>query len=113
MNKKQFWENKIQGWEKKRYGKSEKDSSLIASLNSFFGSSLTFRFKKAAEILSPHLNGKHLLDIGCGSEIFLEALPETNLSHYTGIDWASGAIESAKQLPLQAGWSGRTTFFCR
>ncbi len=91
MDKKKFWENKIQTWEEKRYGKGEDKNSSIA------GSSLQFRFEKAAELLKPHVEGKKILDLGCGTGIFYEELQKTNFLHYTGVDLAESAILEAKK----------------
>ncbi len=97
IDKKEFWEKKIQGWEKDRYriedgeGKVKTDSSHLA------GSSLQFRFESTAELLKPYLDGKKILDIGCGTGIFYNEIKDTNLEHYYGFDFAESAILEGKK----------------
>jgi SAM-dependent methyltransferase len=95
MDKKKFWENKIQTWEKKRYGEEENIDAVKSS--SIAGSSLLFRFEKAAEILKPYVNDKKILDLGCGTGIFFNELQKTDFLHYTGVDLAESAIIEAKK----------------
>ena len=95
MDKKSFWENKIQTWEIKRYGNRSEIIDGGDRSSSIAGSSLQFRFEKAAEILKPSIQGKRILDLGCGTGLFYEELVKTNFSHYTGVDLAESAIDEA------------------
>jgi 2-polyprenyl-3-methyl-5-hydroxy-6-metoxy-1,4-benzoquinol methylase len=95
FDKKKFWDKKILGWEDKRYSfKTIKLGSLSANPNSL-GSSIQFRLQKSTEILKPYLPGKKLLELGCGSGLLLNALNNSKLEKYTGVDWALSAIEKA------------------
>jgi SAM-dependent methyltransferase len=96
-DKKKFWENKIQTWEKDRYGAGEVNSTVDPGASNIAGSSLQFRFEKAAEILKPYVDDKKILDLGCGTGIFFNELQKTNFLHYTGVDLAESAILEAKK----------------
>tara|TARA_B100000315_G_C14544969_1_gene572769 strand:+ start:998 stop:1675 length:678 start_codon:yes stop_codon:yes gene_type:complete len=95
FDKNKFWEKKIIGWEHKRYcvGDSETPSGSDGDVS--LGSSLQFRLRQSVELLSPYLPGKSLLELGCGSGLLLKALSGSEMKKYTGIDWASPAIEKA------------------
>jgi SAM-dependent methyltransferase len=97
MDKKKFWEKKIQTWEKDRYGPVRDNSTVDSGTSNIAGSSLRFRFEKAAEILKPYVDDKKILDLGCGTGIFFNELQKTNFSHYTGVDLAESAILEAKK----------------
>ena len=97
INKKQFWENKILEWEKNRYRVEDAESIVKTDSSHIAGSSLQFRFEKAADLLKPVLYGKKVLDIGCGTGIFYNQLQDANLAHYYGFDFAENAILEGKK----------------
>ena len=102
IDKKNFWENKIQAWEKDRYRIEDDESKVKTDSSHIAGSSLQFRFEKTAEILKPYLDGKKILDIGCGTGIFYNEIQDSNLAHYYGFDFAENAIlEGKKKFVLQ------------
>lgn len=98
FDKKKFWDEKIVGWEHKRYSfkpvKPVKSGALPVNGISL-GSTLQFRLQKSVEILKPYLAGKNLLELGCGSGLLLSALSDSKIEKYTGIDWAPSAIDKA------------------
>ena len=111
MDKKQFWENKILNWEGSRYGNQDNSSELISFFRKKTGSSLQYRMQATAEILSPYLLGKRVLDVGCGSGIFFRNfLQNTDIEHYVGIDLSESAINHAKDISANEGYSDKTTF---
>jgi SAM-dependent methyltransferase len=97
FDKIKFWENKILAWEKDRYRIEDDESRVKTDSSHIAGSSLQFRFEKTAELIKPHLDGKKILDIGCGTGIFYNELQDTNLAHYYGIDFAENAILEGKK----------------
>ena len=97
FDKKKFWEQKIRTWEKDRYGVGEDGNLIKSKSGNISGSSLQFRFEKAAEILKPYVDGKKILDLGCGTGIFFKELQKTNVAHYTGVDLAESAILETKK----------------
>ena len=85
LDKIKFWENKILAWEKDRYRIEDDESRVKTDSSHIAGSSLQFRFEKTAELIKPHLDGKKILDIGCGTGIFYNELQDSNFAHYFSI----------------------------
>ena len=95
FDKKKFWENKIVGWEDKRYSFKINKSGFLQAFGISLGSSLLFRIQKSAEILRPYLANKSLLELGCGSGLLFNELSDSKIKKYIGIDWAPSAIDKA------------------
>ena len=95
FDKNKFWDDKILGWEGKRYSVDINQSHEKKNVDLSLGSSLQFRLFKSVELLSPHISGKKLLELGCGSGLLFKALSQTNMAKYNGVDWASSAIDKA------------------
>lgn len=111
MDKKQFWEEKILNWEKKRYGKLKTHSGVLQFFRKKMGTPLQYRMQFSAEIMASHLSMKNLLDIGCGTGIFYQKfLYKMGIGHYTGIDLSTKAIEIAKKKAIENNNSDRATF---
>ena len=81
---KTFWNQKILSWENNKYDKKSK----VFDVNS----SVKHRLQLAASLLSQIGDGKHLLELGCGSGRLWEQINALNLSGYTGIDLSETAI---------------------
>ncbi len=60
------------------------------------GDSVYRRMHAASEILQPHLENSHVLDIGCGSGRFCKILADLGAARVTGIDICASSIEYAK-----------------
>ena len=95
FDKNKFWDKKIIGWEHKRYSVGNSESPSGSTEDVSFGSSLQFRLCQSVELLSPYLHGKSLLELGCGSGLLFKALSESQMKNYTGVDWASSAVDKA------------------
>ena len=92
---KTFWNAKILGWEASRYGGATPD--LVEGLAGRASSSLRFRLESAARLLAPHLAGRRVVELGCGSGLLAERLLELGAVSYRGFDIAETAIERARQ----------------
>jgi 2-polyprenyl-3-methyl-5-hydroxy-6-metoxy-1,4-benzoquinol methylase len=56
------------------------------------------------------LKGKTLLDIGCGSGIYMEMALKRGASHVTGIDPAEGMLRLARERVTSLGLTNRASF---
>lgn len=109
IDPKQFWEEKILEWERGRY--TEKTStSLLEHLADQSSSSLRFRIEAAGKALAPFVEGKRVVEIGCGSGILAEAIVASGADAYVGYDIAENAIDEACQRAEQVGIAEKTEF---
>ena len=68
VNPKDFWERKIIDWEIGRYGLSEKnEQSFFEKIADKSSNSLRQRLQLASQYLAPFVDGKRVLEVGCGS----------------------------------------------
>jgi len=91
---KEYWENRILGWEESRYGQA---------LNPFSWT-VRSRLRRASAILRERcIPGCSVLELGCGSGILAVELENTGCT-YIGFDVAANAIERARERKLPAGF---------
>lgn len=108
---KQFWEDKILSWERGRYTPRQAGKvSLMERIADASSVSLRYRIRISVELLKPHLAGKSVLEVGCGSGIIAKDLIDAGASSYHGIDIAKSAIEAAEVRKREQGWDDRITF---
>ena len=100
---KQFWEDKILAWEQGRYSPGDQGGPL-ERLADRASDSLRFRLHITGELLAPLVQGKAVLDIGCGSGRLAGALLAAGARSYRGIDIAAAAIDEARQRATREGW---------
>lgn len=104
-----FWEAKILPWEQGRYDQSPA-TSWLERVADRASRSLRFRLHSAGELLAPHVQGKRILDLGCGTGRLGPALLQAGASHYIGIDIAPTAIRAAQERAEREGWAHQATF---
>jgi SAM-dependent methyltransferase len=88
---KAFWNAKILGWEDSRYAAAPGLFGRVAS------SSLRFRLDIASRLLAPHVVGRRVVEIGCGSGLLAERLLALGAASYQGYDLAEVAIRRARE----------------
>ncbi len=93
---KAFWNAKILGWEASRYGGGA-SPDLIEGVAGRISSSVRFRLDTAARLLAPHLAGRRVVELGCGSGLLAERLLVLGAASYQGYDLSDAAIARAKQ----------------
>jgi SAM-dependent methyltransferase len=93
----QFWEEKILLWEADRYGQGSARSSWLERLASKLSGSLRARLALAQEVLRPHVAGRRIVELGCGTGLLAEPLVEAGAASYLGIDIARSAVATARE----------------
>jgi putative flippase GtrA/SAM-dependent methyltransferase len=91
-----FWDAKILGWEVSRY-RGAAGSDFVEGLAGRASSSLRFRVDAAARLLAPHLAGRRVVELGCGSGLLAERLLALGAASYQGYDFSQAAIAQAKR----------------
>lgn len=105
-----FWNAKILGWEDSRYGASAAAPSLVERIAGGVSTSLRFRLEAAAALLAPHLPGRRVVELGCGSGLLAERLLALGAASYQGVDLSDGAIVRARERHAGSPAAGRMAF---
>jgi len=78
-------------------------------VNNVFRKSMKLRFQDAVESCDP-IEGKTVLDVGCGPGHYSITLAKRGARKAVGIDFADGMLRIARQHAEQAGVGGRCEF---
>ena len=97
FNPREFWDDKILGWETSRYGQVSDTTGQLEKVARLSSDSVKRRLELSRKILAPNCIGKKLVEYGCGSARLAEPLIESGASSYFGFDLAPSAITSARQ----------------
>lgn len=110
VDPKAFWEDKILTWEKGRYAAPAATGSIMERIADASSRSLRYRIKIGVELLAPHVKGKSVLEIGCGSGIIAQGLIDAGATRYRGFDIAENAIIAAQKRKAESGWNDNISF---
>lgn len=103
MDPKVFWDEKIIGWEDGRYKTGTGKFSILENLADKASTSLRFRLEYARTLLLPHVAGKRIAEIGCGSGFLTPDLIAGGAKSYIGYDIAASALSRAVNIADEAG----------
>ena len=113
IDKKQFWEDKIIGWEDLRYDKKETNFNLFEKTVDKTNNTLIFRLNFAFKILEPLIKNKNIVELGCGSGFLAQKFIEKGANSYIGYDISEKAILRAKELVKEKNESGKINFYAK
>jgi SAM-dependent methyltransferase len=97
VDPKEFWEDKILGWEVGRYSRPRNHVGPLEWIANRSSMSLRFRIKITPELLRPFLRNKRVVEIGCGSGLIARTFIDLGAASYLGIDIAETAISRAQE----------------
>lgn len=80
-------------------------------INRFFRKSMMIRYQKTVDGCDP-IDGKTVIDIGCGPGHYGIALASKGAGHVLGIDFAEAMIDLARRNAVNAGVEDRCDFVC-
>jgi len=109
---KDYWNQKIKIWAETSYNREAKTQGLWNKLFQILRKSIDERLHTALQILEPHIKGKSILDLGCGTGNLGFALMERGCSQYIGVDISEMAIEECRRMATSLGLKDRMTFIC-
>jgi 2-polyprenyl-3-methyl-5-hydroxy-6-metoxy-1,4-benzoquinol methylase len=81
-------------------------------INRVFRKSMALRYRKTLEGCRP-IEGKSVLDVGCGPGHYGISLARAGAAHVVGVDFAEGMIELARRQAQATGVAARCTFIAR
>lgn len=109
-DRRQFWEDNIKNWNKNLYGETWSLANLIERVTLNPPTSKHFRHHVALEHITPHIQGKSVIGLGCGAGRLSKIIIERGATSYLGIDFSQNAIDIARQETKEAGLSKQITF---
>ena len=110
VDKKEFWEKKIIGWEDGRYNIDKHNLSLLEKFSDMLSSSLRFRIAFTEKLLKKIAKGKIIVEVGCGSGLLAKTAIENGAKHFYGYDISELAIERAIKFAEKNNISSKVTF---
>ena len=113
VDKKEFWENKIIGWEDIRYKSLPNNQSFFEKFVNKTNKTLIFRLNTALEILKPLIKDKKVVELGCGSGFLAKEIINYGASSYTGFDISENAISRAISLSNENNYNDKTKFYSK
>ena len=107
-----YWKEHVLSWEAGAYYKdrSARPAFWDRVSSIFRGRAMYVRMDAALQLVSPHLAGMHVLDIGCGSGRFAFQLLAAGAERVVGIDVSPAAIEAAEARRRQSPSADRLEF---
>lgn len=91
---------------------STRNTLVNRVINRTFRKSMELRHRKTLEGCRP-IEGKRVLDLGCGPGHYSIALARAGAAHVTGIDFAQGMIDRARLRAAAAGVTTHCTFLAK
>jgi 2-polyprenyl-3-methyl-5-hydroxy-6-metoxy-1,4-benzoquinol methylase len=88
---------------------SNRNTLVNRFINGTFRKSMELRYRKTLDGCRP-IEGKRVLDLGCGPGHYGIALAQAGAAHVVGIDFAQGMIDLAQQQAQAAGVTSKCTF---
>jgi len=109
MDSQQYWNRKIVEWEDSV--RDPRRVSPVERLAALFRNPLRLRTERCLELLAPVVEGRHVVELGCGSGFFaLELHRRAAPARIEGFDFAEQAVERARQRAAEAGLSDPIVF---
>jgi 2-polyprenyl-3-methyl-5-hydroxy-6-metoxy-1,4-benzoquinol methylase len=99
---KRFWNDKILAWEDSRY-RDHTGQGWLEWVAGKVSTSLRFRLDHAAALLEPHVRGRPVVELGCGSGLLARRLLAAGAASYQGFDIADRAIARARATHADLG----------
>ncbi len=113
INKKQFWEDKIIGWEDIRYKRDTKNFNIFETFVNKTNQTLIFRLNTAFKILEPLLRNKRIVELGCGSGFLAEKIINSGARSYVGYDISERAILRAIDISKKKKIYDKALFYAK
>jgi cyclopropane fatty-acyl-phospholipid synthase-like methyltransferase len=107
-----YWKKHVLSWEAGAYYKDRRTRPSFWDRTSsiFRGRAMYVRMEAALQLVSSHVGGLRVLDIGCGSGRFAFELLEAGAQHVTGVDVSPAAVEAANAHRAQSSCADRLDF---
>lgn len=108
-----YWEAHLKSWEASAYYKEgQQNANWWDRLSTIFrGDAMYVRMNAALDLVTPHINGMSVLDVGCASGRFSFQMLQAGASKVYGTDISTEAIDMAKKQSETLGLQDKLEFF--
>jgi cyclopropane fatty-acyl-phospholipid synthase-like methyltransferase len=108
-----YWEEHLLSWEASAYYKEgQQNANWWDRLSTIFrGDAMYVRMNAALDLVTPHIHGMNVLDVGCASGRFSFRMLQAGASKVQGTDISNEAIEMAKKQSEKLGLQDKLDFF--
>jgi cyclopropane fatty-acyl-phospholipid synthase-like methyltransferase len=108
----EYWKRHAPSWEASAYYQDRQtEPSLLDRTSAIFRGRLMYqRMEEALTLVSPHVQGLRVLDLGCASGRFAFELVEAGAEHVVGVDVSSEVIAAAEAQRAQHPAGDRLEF---
>lgn len=107
-----YWQDHLQSWEASAYYKEgQQNANWWDRLSTVFrGDAMYVRMNTALELLTPHIKGMTVLDVGCASGRFAFQMIKAGAQKVYGTDISNDALKLAKNRSSELGIQDKTEF---
>lgn len=108
----EYWKEHVLSWEAGAYYRDRRTRPSFWDRTSsiFRGRAMYVRMEAALQLVSPHVGGLRVLDIGCGSGRFAFELLEAGAQRVIGVDVSSAAVAAANVRRRESASEDRLEF---
>jgi cyclopropane fatty-acyl-phospholipid synthase-like methyltransferase len=108
----EYWKRHAPSWEASAYYRDRQtEPSLLDRTSAIFRGRLMYkRMEEALKLVSPHVQGLRVLDLGCASGRFAFELVAAGAEHGVGVDVSSEVIAAAEAQRAQHSAADRLEF---
>jgi|GEM_PF-1705874 len=104
-SQKEYWNKFVLAWDGSVYDADAQKLSVLEKLATLFRGKLRVRHNFAIEFLKPHIHGRKVLELGCGTGRLSCDLLQGGATHVTGLDISETAIATAAKRAADLGIS--------
>lgn len=107
-----YWEDHLLSWEASAYYKDgQQNANWWDRLSTVFrGDAMYVRMNAALDLVSPHINGTSVLDVGCASGRFAFRMLQAGAAKVYGTDISNEAVQAAKKHSTELGLQDKLGF---
>jgi SAM-dependent methyltransferase len=106
----EYWKNVARDWHASSYDRQATEASLIEWLATFSRAHIRRRHRTAIRMLAPHVQGRRIVELGCGTGALSIDLVKAGARAALGVDISGDVVRAAEEHAREAGVADRATF---
>ena len=111
-NARDYWKATAKSWNQQYYGDKKRERSLLSRLTRNPPETVHFRQRVILDHLEQHIQGKRVVEFGCGTGLLSQEIIQRGARSYHGYDLAQSVIDIALENIETSSFGDRITFSC-